>query len=187
MSVIDFQDLRSGPDSYDLASLLWSGQPCVDVGGSGARSRDPFASAPRPDSGSLAGRLQRSSSKGWKVCGTFARRSSAARATLYRRYLPGELALVARLLGEGAGRPVRRDPESPLRGPSVKLKRFCRPRCEGTRCSDHVGASGALIILLIVSHFAPRSSAARQKPRPGSRNFKDSVKSDEPPPRTTET
>jgi hypothetical protein len=36
--------------------------------------------------------------RAWKVCGTFARAVAEGRGDLYRRYLPGELALVRRLL-----------------------------------------------------------------------------------------
>jgi aminoglycoside/choline kinase family phosphotransferase len=36
--------------------------------------------------------------RAWKVCGTFARAVAQGRGETYRRYLPGELALVRRLL-----------------------------------------------------------------------------------------
>ena len=38
--------------------------------------------------------------RAWKVCGTFARAIVQRKGDLYRRYLPGELALVRRLLAE---------------------------------------------------------------------------------------
>ena len=37
--------------------------------------------------------------RAWKVCGTFARAVVNGKGETYRRYLPGELALVRRLLG----------------------------------------------------------------------------------------
>jgi len=40
--------------------------------------------------------------RAWKVCGTFARGIVERKADLYRRYLPGQLALVRRLLAAGA-------------------------------------------------------------------------------------
>jgi hypothetical protein len=36
--------------------------------------------------------------RAWKVCGTFARAVAEGRGEVYRRYLPGEIALVRRLL-----------------------------------------------------------------------------------------
>jgi hypothetical protein len=36
--------------------------------------------------------------RAWKVCGTFARAVALGKGDAYRRYLPGELALVGRLL-----------------------------------------------------------------------------------------
>ena len=36
--------------------------------------------------------------RAWKVCGTFARAVAQGRGPVYRQYLPGELALVRRLL-----------------------------------------------------------------------------------------
>ena len=53
--------------------------------------------------GDLAGRLRRVlMQRAWKVCGTFARAIVERKADLYRRYLPGQLALVRRLLAAGA-------------------------------------------------------------------------------------
>jgi hypothetical protein len=47
--------------------------------------------------------------RAWKVCGTFARAVSAGRGEAYRRYLPGEIALVGRLLaGSGEDQSFRR-------------------------------------------------------------------------------
>ena len=41
--------------------------------------------------------------RAWKVCGTFARAVAQGRGEAYRRYLPGEIALVGRLLNEDSG------------------------------------------------------------------------------------
>jgi aminoglycoside/choline kinase family phosphotransferase len=99
-AVIDFQDLRRGPDSYDLASLLWERTTLdwmsedvakgVVTGFAQRRGLDPEA---------FAGRLRRVLlQRAWKVCGTFARAIVLGKGEAYRRYLPGELALVRRLL-----------------------------------------------------------------------------------------
>ncbi len=98
---IDFQDLRAGPDSYDLASLLWERTTLVwmteelaaPVIAGFARSRG----LPAADFRARLDRvlLQRA----WKVCGTFARAVAQGRGETYRRYLPAEIALVGRLLG----------------------------------------------------------------------------------------
>jgi len=100
VAVIDFQDLRAGPDSYDLASLLWERTTLSWMSdGAAAPAIRRFAEqrglAVAPFSARL-GRvlLQRA----WKVCGTFARAISERGADLYRPYLPRELALVRRLL-----------------------------------------------------------------------------------------
>ena len=100
VAAIDFQDLRSGPDAYDVASLLWERTTLewMDRGeadraiGAFARLRD---AEPR-DFGRRLDRvlLQRA----WKVCGTFARAVAQGRGETYRKYLPRELALVRRLL-----------------------------------------------------------------------------------------
>jgi aminoglycoside/choline kinase family phosphotransferase len=99
---IDFQDLRTGPDSYDIASLLWERTTldwmtedlAVPVVEGFARSRDLNPAAFRKRFDRVL--LQRA----WKVCGTFARAVAQGRGEAYRRYLPGEIALVGRLLGD---------------------------------------------------------------------------------------
>lgn len=101
VAIIDFQDLRRGPDTYDLASLLWErttldwmdDAQAAAVVGRFAEKRGVAASA-------LGARLRRVLlQRAWKVCGTFARAVVNGRGETYRRYLPGELALVRRLLG----------------------------------------------------------------------------------------
>jgi N-acetylmuramate 1-kinase len=100
VAAIDFQDLRSGPDAYDLASLLWERttldwmtQDRAEKVVRGFAERRGLSS---PDFAARFARvlLQRA----WKVCGTFARAVSQGRGETYRRYLPGELGLVRRLL-----------------------------------------------------------------------------------------
>ncbi|MGH9368472.1 MAG: phosphotransferase [Thermoanaerobaculia bacterium] len=101
VGAIDFQDLRMGPDSYDVASLLWerttlawmtpelSGEMVARF--AGRRGVEPEGLRRRLDRVLLQ--------RAWKVCGTFARAVAQGRGEVYRRYFPGEIALVGRLLG----------------------------------------------------------------------------------------
>ena len=98
---IDFQDLRAGPDSYDLASLLWERTTLdwmtEDLAGPAIAV---FARARGLDALDFRTRLDRVLlQRAWKVCGTFARAVAQGRGETYRRYLPAEIALVGRLLG----------------------------------------------------------------------------------------
>ncbi len=98
---IDFQDLRAGPDSYDLASLLWERTTLEwmteDLAGPVIGS---FTRARGLDVAGFRSRLDRVLlQRAWKVCGTFARAVAQGRGETYRRYLPAEIALVGRLLG----------------------------------------------------------------------------------------
>ncbi len=102
VAAIDFQDLRSGPDTYDLASLLWERTTLdwmtpelAEAMISEFARRRGLAGAP------LRRRFDRVLlQRAWKVCGTFARAVAQGRGEVYRRYLPGEIALVGRLLGD---------------------------------------------------------------------------------------
>lgn len=105
VAAIDFQDLRTGPDAYDVASLLWErttlewmdereAERAVGVF-TGLRNVEPRAFGLRLDRVLLQ--------RAWKVCGTFARAVAQGRGETYRRYLPRELALVSRLLAQGDG------------------------------------------------------------------------------------
>ena len=100
VAAIDFQDLRSGPDAYDLASLLWERTTLewmTEETASGAVAR--FAQRRALDPSEFSRRLDRVLlQRAWKVCGTFARAVSQGRGPVYRWYLPRELALVRRLL-----------------------------------------------------------------------------------------
>jgi len=104
VALIDFQDLRLGPDTYDLASLLWE-RTTLDWmdDPQAARAIARFASRRGLEPAALAARLDRVLlQRAWKVCGTFARAVALGKGDTYRKYLPGQLALVGRLLG---GRP----------------------------------------------------------------------------------
>jgi len=111
VAAIDFQDMRSGPDTYDIASLLWerttldwmTPELAEDAIARFAQRRG-LALAP------LRRRFDRVLlQRAWKVCGTFARAVAQGRGEVYRRYLPGEIALVGRLLsGSEADRAFRR-------------------------------------------------------------------------------
>ena len=101
---IDFQDLRSGPDSYDLASLLWE-RTTLDwmTEDLAAAVIEEHARARGIARGGFRARLGRVLlQRAWKVCGTFARAVAQGRGEIYRRYLPGEIALVGRLLSDTA-------------------------------------------------------------------------------------
>ncbi len=102
VAVIDFQDLRRGPDAYDLASLLWERTTLAWMTEETARAAvERFAVRRGLAADALAARLPRVLlQRAWKVCGTFARAIVERRADLYRRYLPGQLALVRRLLAQ---------------------------------------------------------------------------------------
>jgi aminoglycoside/choline kinase family phosphotransferase len=102
VAVIDFQDLRRGPDAYDLASLLWERTTLAWMTEETSRAAiERFAARRGLDAGGLQARLRRVLlQRAWKVCGTFARAIVERQADLYRRYLPGQLALVRRLLAQ---------------------------------------------------------------------------------------
>jgi len=100
VAAIDFQDMRSGPDAYDLASLLWE-RTTLDwmtprIAEDAIRG---FAVARGLELGPFRERFDRVLlQRAWKVCGTFARAVSQGKGEAYRRYLPGEVRLVRRLL-----------------------------------------------------------------------------------------
>lgn len=102
IAAIDFQDLRSGPDSYDLASLLWE-RTTLDwmTPELAGEAVEGFAAARGIEERGFRERFDRVLlQRAWKVCGTFARAVSLGKGDSYRRYLPGEVALVGRLLGD---------------------------------------------------------------------------------------
>jgi hypothetical protein len=100
VAIIDFQDLRRGPDAYDLASLLWERTTLAWMTEETAgRIVERFAARRGIEAAGLSARLRRVLlQRAWKVCGTFARAVVQGRGTAYLGYLPPELALVRRLL-----------------------------------------------------------------------------------------
>jgi aminoglycoside/choline kinase family phosphotransferase len=100
---IDFQDMRTGPDSYDLASLLWERTTLDWMTEDLAETViEGYARTRGLQAAGFRARFDRALlQRAWKVCGTFARAVAQGRGEIYRRYLPGELALVGRLLSEG--------------------------------------------------------------------------------------
>lgn len=103
VAAIDFQDMRRGPDAYDLASLLWERTTLDWMTEEIAESAiDAFGRGRALEAGPFRDRFDRVLlQRAWKVCGTFARAVAQGRGEAYRRYLPGELKLVSRLLGSG--------------------------------------------------------------------------------------
>jgi aminoglycoside/choline kinase family phosphotransferase len=99
-AVIDFQDARRGPDSYDIASLLWERTTLEwmdEVQAAPVIAR--FARRRGLEVEAFTARLERVLlQRAWKVCGTFARAVALGKGESYRRFLPFELALVRRLL-----------------------------------------------------------------------------------------
>lgn len=100
VAAIDFQDLREGPDAYDLASLLWERTTLEWMTPGLADSIiEDFAAIRRLQAEDFRRRFDRVLlQRAWKVCGTFARALAQRRAERYRRYLPRQIALVGRLL-----------------------------------------------------------------------------------------
>jgi hypothetical protein len=105
VAAIDFQDMRSGPDSYDVASLLWERTTLEWMDRSESdRAVQVFTRLRDIEPEAFGRRIDRVLlQRAWKVCGTFARAVAQGRGETYRRYLPRELALVRRLLGGGDG------------------------------------------------------------------------------------
>jgi aminoglycoside/choline kinase family phosphotransferase len=116
VAAIDFQDLRAGPDAYDLASLLWERTTLewmTEETAASAVAR--FAERRALDPAEFSRRLDRVLlQRAWKVCGTFARAVSQGKGPVYRWYLPRELALVRRLLDREKDRAFRELFESRL-------------------------------------------------------------------------
>ena len=100
VGAIDFQDLRAGPDSYDIASLLWERTTLEWMDEDrAARTIERFTRSRALAPSAFRERFDRVLlQRAWKVCGTFARALAQGRGEIYRRYLPGEVALVGRLL-----------------------------------------------------------------------------------------
>ncbi len=119
VGVLDFQDARLGPDSYDVASLAFERATLVapDPEVSEAICRRFEGNCPRPPG--FRDRLRRVSlQRSWKAAGTFARVCAAGRGAAYRPFLASQTARVQRLLGPGA---AEREFSKLLRKRSVKL------------------------------------------------------------------
>ncbi len=127
IGVIDFQDAREGPDTYDLASLVGERAALVSPD---AIARDAairaFTSA-TPNPSGLPSRLARVAlQRGWKAAGTFARVCAEGRGDAYRRFLaPQVRAVLSRL--ERAG--VEAEFAGILRRRSAKLFPQEEPPC----------------------------------------------------------
>jgi aminoglycoside/choline kinase family phosphotransferase len=100
VAAIDFQDMRVGPDTYDLASLLWERTTLswmTEEAAGAVRAR--FCRAAGVPVADFRRRFDRVMlQRAWKVCGTFARALAQGKGDVYRSYLPGEIELVGRLL-----------------------------------------------------------------------------------------
>jgi aminoglycoside/choline kinase family phosphotransferase len=119
IGVLDFQDARLGPDSYDVASLAFERATLVapDPGVSEAACLRFERGCPRPPG--FRERLKRVSlQRSWKAAGTFARVCAAGRGEVYRPFLASQTARVLRLLGPGA---AEQEFSKLLRTRSVKL------------------------------------------------------------------
>ncbi len=99
IAVIDFQDARLGPDSYDVASLIGERAALVTPDAGAARAAiSAFASAFEPEAG-FQDRLARVAlQRGWKAAGTFARVCADGRASSYRHFLAPQVSAVERAL-----------------------------------------------------------------------------------------
>lgn len=102
LGVIDFQDARSGPDSYDLVSLVAERTTLVepDEGAVGA-AIEAFEAAARPAPG-FRDRMRRVSlQRSWKAAGTFARACASGREAAYGAFLRAQTLRVLALLQSG--------------------------------------------------------------------------------------
>jgi aminoglycoside/choline kinase family phosphotransferase len=102
VAAIDFQDMRLGPDAYDLASLLWERTTLswmTEAIAGEIRAR--FCRARGLSEADFSRRFDRVLlQRAWKVCGTFARALALGKGEVYRSYLPGEVGLVRRLVSD---------------------------------------------------------------------------------------
>jgi N-acetylmuramate 1-kinase len=99
--VIDYQDLRMGPDTYDLASLLRD-RGIIRALGTDAEER--LIEYYRERSGGDAGLRKRYAEtllqRSIKIVGTFARQSLARRRHHYLAYIPPTLTTIRACIGE---------------------------------------------------------------------------------------
>lgn len=100
VGVIDFQDARTGPDSYDMASLLWERWTLLGADPAAAAAAiETYTTVARP-SGAFRQRLARTGlQRAWKAAGTFARIiSTRGGNSVYVRFLPAQVARTLELL-----------------------------------------------------------------------------------------
>jgi len=99
--VIDYQDLRMGPDTYDLASLLRDRGIIRALGTDAEKSLIEYY---RERSGGDAGLRKRYAEtllqRSIKIVGTFARQSLARRRHHYLAYIPPTLTTIRACIGE---------------------------------------------------------------------------------------
>jgi len=97
IAVIDFQDARTGPDAYDVASLIGERAALVHPDPAASEAAvAAFSAAYGPKPG-FADRLARVGlQRGWKAAGTFARVCHEGREREYRRFLAPQIAAVER-------------------------------------------------------------------------------------------
>jgi N-acetylmuramate 1-kinase len=108
VGIIDFQDARQGPDTYDLASLLYE-RTTLDWMDeeTAARTVEAFSGQSAIARGAVSDRLCRVLlQRALKAAGTFAAVVASGRPGPYRTFLPRQLRLVRRLLSES---PEERD------------------------------------------------------------------------------
>lgn len=129
LGVIDFQDARTGPDSYDLASLTRERSTLLefDPAAEGAALR-LYRALRRPPEGLRRRMLRVRLQRAWKAAGTFAAVCGRTKSVLARRYLAAEVRLVLQLLGrmgeEGEFRRILAGRSAKLLG-SVKEEAKC--------------------------------------------------------------
>jgi aminoglycoside/choline kinase family phosphotransferase len=101
IGVIDFQDARCGPDSYDVASLAGERDTlCPFDPAAASEALEAFTRQARPEAGLEERWLRVALQRAWKAAGTFAGvlRASGRRGD-YARFLGAQLSRVRALLG----------------------------------------------------------------------------------------
>ena len=119
VGVIDFQDARTGPDAYDLASLVGERAALVSPDPAAAAAAvEAFRAAARPPQG-FGERLRRVAiQRGWKAAGTFAKVCAEGRGDVYGRFLGPQVTAILENLGKSG---VEAEFAAILRRRSAKL------------------------------------------------------------------
>jgi aminoglycoside/choline kinase family phosphotransferase len=119
VGVLDFQDARLGPDSYDVASLAFERATLVAPDPAASTAACTRFQRSRPVAEGFAERIPRVSlQRGWKAAGTFARVCAAGRGEIFRPFLAAQIARVLALLAPAG---VEIEFSRILRERSVKL------------------------------------------------------------------